>query len=123
MRARALATMTFVSLTLLATDASAALDPKTAERDAKASMEKEGYAFCSKPNKPLSRRAEGLCPIARDIPNCEGLRAACVKKEADLPKVDTSFLKVLARLAEVLIWIVVAGLAGMILYGILRAIL
>jgi len=122
-RARTFATMTMVSLVLCTIDASAALDPKKAEDDAKASMSANEYAFCSKPTKPLSRRALGLCPMAKDIPNCAGLVAACEHKEAELPKVDGSFLKVLARFAEVLIWIVVAGLAGMILYGFLRAIL
>jgi hypothetical protein len=88
-----------------------ALDRGTAEADAQVAMADGRYLFCSAPRSPLSRRALRMCPLASELPGCEGFAKACSlaaapKKSAsswELPKLLAEILRDLGRVG---LWLV-----------------
>lgn len=82
------------------------------DRTRSAAYADEKLAFCTDPPRPLGPRQRSLCSVAKDIPDCEGLVAAC-----DLDTPATAPPDWFARLAK---W---AGpVAKVLLYGLMVAI-
>jgi hypothetical protein len=104
------------------------LDPGAADAHVRAAMEQEGRAYCESPPKPLPDAATRLCPLARDVPGCEKLVAACEARDVDvdLPKVPTGFAKWLASVLQavgpIAAWVLVALVVVAILLPVVMAI-
>jgi hypothetical protein len=101
-----------VALALAPSVAHADLDPARAAKQAEAATEK--FGFCRKPPKKLSPRAVLLCPHAKATPGCNGFAAACDEldqhdKPLNTPKWLESILRLLAPVAQVVMWILVAA--------------
>ena len=47
-------------------------------------------AFCTKPQRPLSRRARDLCPLAGELTACAAFAEACSQEKLPEPKVEQS---------------------------------
>lgn len=104
--------------------ARADLDPARAGRDARAAT--ETYAFCRTPPKALSPRAVLLCPHAKTTPGCEGFAAACDaldRHEAPrkAPKWLEELLRLLAPVAQIVLWVVVAAVVLALVVPLVRA--
>lgn len=72
----------------------------------------EKHAFCTDPQRPLLRHARALCPLASEVPDCEGLRAACANDE-EARKPDSWLIAAIRALAP---------FARFFLYGLVLAI-
>ena len=119
-------------MTLLASTASAAIDPARANADA-AEVLSAQRGFCINPGKPLSEAALGVCPYAAEIPDCQPLVDAC--DSALHPKTTTwpwltkalnaigHFLALLFnRLGAIGLWILAGVVLILILYPILSSV-
>ncbi len=103
-----------------------ALDPSTADAQAKQALAEGPYTFCKHPPKPLPAHAEALCDLAKEIPSCEGLVKAC-----EVPKEEPSTWRwgwlrtLLEAFAQIGVWLLVAAivvlLAIPLVQGIVRA--
>jgi hypothetical protein len=113
------------SLTFVPRVAYAALDPKTAEADAREILIANNYTFCTKPEDPLSRRALELCPLAGEVPGCSALVEACTKTP-DPPwhpwAFLEDFLRFLGRAAPYFAWGALGALVLTVFYLVTRAI-
>jgi hypothetical protein len=94
---------------LLASTASAAEAITRSPADALNDARREGgYGFCDAPS-PMTGRQLALCPMAEEVVDCEGLRAACANDAA--PPAESRFFEWLARLlapvAQIVVWAVV----------------
>jgi len=102
-----------------------ALDPTTAERDVKRALADGPYTFCKHPPKPLPGHSAQLCALAQEVPDCEGLVAACgVPKE--VPAWRFEWLRVvLEAFAKIAVWLLLAAIVLLLgfplVQGILRA--
>lgn len=102
-------------------------DPAKAESAAQDALGAEDMTFCKSPKLPLSPRAKELCASAADLPNCEGFKAACdaalAPKKME-PKSDwlEGFGKALGWVAQVLVYLLVAGVLVAIAIPIVNAI-
>ena len=105
-----------------------ALDPAHAQADADA-LRKDHDAFCTKPERPLSRRARDLCPFASELTRCTGFSEACLHETLPLPeKKETSawsdaFAAALAAIAKVAVWLLIIALGAVILFPIVQLLL
>ncbi|MGO8998880.1 MAG: DUF4350 domain-containing protein, partial [Polyangiaceae bacterium] len=104
------------------------LDPATADAIVAKARADGTDGFCKGPRKPLAFRARDLCPIARDVKGCEGLVAACDENpfaETKEPPVWSfgALGPILSVIANILVWALVAGVVGVILWFIVNAIL
>ena len=119
----------------LAAPAFAGLDPASAERDVSAARAAGSVEFCASPSRPLTSRARKLCPHAKEIPSCAGFAAACAEAEtggaarttptaAPTPKSSTpSVAAGLGAIAQVIVWLLVAAIVGVVLMLVARALL
>jgi hypothetical protein len=108
--------------------AGAVLDPSRAQADAAEAIREGAYAFCREPRQPLSGRALALCPHAAEIPGCEGFAAACAKARPASPAREQSsggplvgLPAILGKLAQAMVWLLVAALFVAVLVPIVRA--
>ncbi len=120
----------FVFAACVATSSSAwarPLDPSTADRDAQQALTDGRYTFCKHPPTPLPPRAQSLCAIAREIPDCEGLVRACEGPKDDPSSWSfPSWLRAAFEfLATIGVWLLVAAIVALlaipIVQGLLRA--
>ncbi len=109
--------------------ARAAFEPDHAQADVDAAMREHDYPFCREPYEPLSPDARELCDHASAIPRCGGFAAACARAAPPSPSPPpwwALWLHVpawLGALAQILVWLVVAALVGLVLVPILRGLL
>ena len=113
-----------IALLLIPAVAHADLDPSRADKDAKVALEK--HAFCREPPRALSPRAVLLCPHARETPGCSGFVAACDALEKNAaprtaPKWLEELLRLLAPIAQVILWVVVVAVILALVVPLLRA--
>lgn len=108
----------------IARPSAAALDPSRAQADADA-LRKDHDAFCTKPQRPLSRRARDLCPLAGELTSCTAFAEACAQEKLPEPKVEQSswseaMKSALAVLAKIGVWFLLAALIVAILFPIVQ---
>ncbi len=109
---------------LSARPAEAAFDPETADGDVRALIKSNDYAFCTKPDDPLSASAREMCPLAGEIPGCGPLVEACAKPDEPI-RLGPFWEKVarfLARAAPYAAWTLIAGLVALVGYLVIRAV-
>jgi hypothetical protein len=101
--------------------------PGTAAESVKGAMTSGQHAFCKDPPKDLGRGdASRLCPLAKEIPGCEPLAAACdhVKLEKVPPKEEPSKVSpVLGKIAYAAVIGVLLVAAMLLLVPIVMAII
>ena len=131
-RKRAISLFLSLFVLLVTCTASASLSPAQAEQDQAATSESH-QDFCHRPHQNLDRSSLHLCPLAHDLPDCQGFQDAC-----DLalhPKVDPFWawlkkpLDAIARalgslfklLGPVGIWVIAGGVLMLILFPIVQA--
>ena len=116
MSARAAAVAVALAVAFAAPHARA-IDPARAERDAAEILSKQD-AFCKSPARPMSKRGLATCPIAGELPACDGLRAACEEerllKERRRADGKSRWLSdplraQLVAVGRVLIWVLLVG--------------
>jgi hypothetical protein len=84
--------------------------------------------FCHTPATPLSFRNRALCPLAKEVQDCDALVKACDEDtfQVEVKEPTWSFPTLsafLARLASAIVWVLVAAAVGLVLWLIVRAIL
>jgi hypothetical protein len=98
------------------------LDPTTADAIVAKARADGANAFCRAPHKPLASRAHALCPLAREVKECDELAAAC-EEVREPPAWNFGELgQLFSKIANVLVWGLVAGVVGIILWFIATAI-
>jgi hypothetical protein len=107
--------------------AASRLDPARADALVTAARAEGKDGFCKSPARPLSFHARSLCPLAREVKDCEGLVAACdddpLATKRDGPHWELgSFGSFLGLLMTGIVWVLVAAAVGILLWFIVRAI-
>ncbi|MBI2396079.1 MAG: hypothetical protein HYV09_41330 [Deltaproteobacteria bacterium] len=104
--------------------ASASLDPARAEADVRALREEGLDGYCRNPNTPLSPRAIGLCPHAREVKGCEGFVAACDAlenvKPIEPPGWFKRFFEWIGPVAQLVLWALVAAVVVLLVLPLVR---
>lgn len=94
-----------------------------ARDDVKTAVREGGYTFCTAPRRPLGVRQANLCGLATEVDGCEALTKACDTSATDEPrsKGSGSVPRVLGPIAQVLVWLLVFGIAIALMIPIVRA--
>ncbi len=126
-RASLLCISVAVAASTIARPSAAALDPSHAQADADA-LRKDHDAFCTKPRRPLSRRARDLCPLAGELTSCAAFATACAQEKLPEPKVEQSswsdaMKAAMAAIAKIGVWFLLAAVIVAILFPIVQLIL
>jgi hypothetical protein len=99
-----------VAAWLLASPALAApLDRGTAEADTQAAMTDGHYTFCASPSRPLSMRAIRMCPLASELPDCQGFKKACADLTMSAPEPPSRWSEAVAKILGVLGLVIAAA--------------
>ncbi|MEO6576410.1 MAG: DUF4350 domain-containing protein [Polyangiaceae bacterium] len=127
MRASLVCLAVVTAASTLSRSSFAALDPSRAQADAD-SLRIGHDAFCTKPQRPLSRRARDLCPLAGELTSCTAFADACAQEKLPEPKVEQSswseaMKSALAAIAKIGVWFLIAAIVAAILFPIIQLIL
>lgn len=109
----------FVSSVASATPS--AHDPDAIDQTAKAAYTEGKYTFCTDPSRPLGHRAETLCPIAAELPDCEGFLKACNLKEPTERSWFERLIEVLRPIAHLLLYALVIAIVVVVAIPVIRA--
>jgi hypothetical protein len=103
---------------------SARAAPETADEHVREALAKGPYPFCQHPTTPLPSHARDLCALAEEIPDCAGFVQACGADKHDDSKRDWAWLReLLARLGQIVLWVLVAAIVAALAVPIVRALL